>query len=137
MPRQSAWNGIREEGLHPHLDRARRKGRGAILASGSGRVNAVDIGVRPPVACRACSTREPRTTCGDELADEIPSVQPGALVWNTDELGKPGMLRLVYAAYREHDAEAVICVANSKVTWQVVHGMERCGIPAFGPIWDS
>ena len=82
-------------------------------------------------------TREPRKTYGDELVDEILSVQPSALIWNTDELGKPDVLRLVYAAYREHDAEAVICVANSKVTWQVVHGLERCGIPAFGPIWDS
>ena len=28
-------------------------------------------------------------------------------------------------------------VSNREVTRQVVHGMERRGIPAFGPIWDS
>ena len=28
-------------------------------------------------------------------------------------------------------------VANKKVTWEVVYGLERRGIPAFGPIWDS
>jgi hypothetical protein len=31
----------------------------------------------------------------------------------------------------------VVCIANREVTWQVVHGLERRGIPAFGPIWDS
>ena len=34
-------------------------------------------------------------------------------------------------------AEAVICISNKKLTWQVVHGLERRGIPAFGAIWDS
>ena len=47
------------------------------------------------------------------------------------------MLRLAYAAYLESKAEAVVCISNSSVTWQVVHGLERRGIPAFGPIWDS
>jgi hypothetical protein len=45
--------------------------------------------------------------------------------------------RLAYAAYLESEAEAVVCISNSKVTWQVVHGLEKRGIPAFGPIWDS
>jgi hypothetical protein len=31
----------------------------------------------------------------------------------------------------------VVCVRTSKVAWQVVHGFERRGIPALGPIWDS
>ena len=35
------------------------------------------------------------------------------------------------------DAEAVFIVSNKAATWRVVHGMERLGIPAFGPIWDS
>ena len=30
-----------------------------------------------------------------------------------------------------------MCIANRPVTWQVVHGLEQRGIPAFGPIWDS
>ena len=34
-------------------------------------------------------------------------------------------------------AEAVICISNKTLTWQVVHGFEQRGIPAFGPVWDS
>jgi hypothetical protein len=82
-------------------------------------------------------TRSPRRTFGDALVDEILAAQPDATVWDTDELGRPDMLRLAHAAYELHDAEAVICIANKKTTWQVVHGLESRGIPAFGPIWDS
>jgi hypothetical protein len=47
------------------------------------------------------------------------------------------MVRLSYLAYTESGAEAVICISNKPLTWQVVYGMERLGIPAFGAIWDS
>jgi hypothetical protein len=47
------------------------------------------------------------------------------------------VLRLAYAAYLDSKAEAVVCISNSRVTWHVVNGLERRGIPAFGPIWDS
>jgi hypothetical protein len=82
-------------------------------------------------------TKDPRLTYGDALVDEIMEAQPDALIWNSGERGKPDILRLAYAAYRDSKAEAVICISNSTVTWQVVHGLERRGIPAFGPIWDS
>ena len=82
-------------------------------------------------------TKNPRRTYGHELIDEIEAAQPDAIIWDTDERGKPDVLRLAYAAYLSSDAEAVVCIANRTVTWQVVHGLERCGIPAFGPIWDS
>ncbi|MCI3269848.1 hypothetical protein [Streptomyces cylindrosporus] len=83
------------------------------------------------------ATRDPRTTYGDALVDEILAVQPDALVWDTSRHGKPDMVRLAYRAYREFGAEAVICISNKKLTWQVVHGLERRGIPAYGAIWDS
>jgi hypothetical protein len=82
-------------------------------------------------------TRSPRKTYGDALVEEILAAQPDATIWNTDERGKPDMVRLVYAAYIATGAEAVICISNKRVTWQVVHGLESIGIPAFGPIWDS
>ena len=82
-------------------------------------------------------TKNPRLTYGDAFVDEIEAAQPDALIWDTGELGKPDVLQLAYAAYVQSGAEAVICVSNRTVTRQVVHGMERCGIPAFGPIWDS
>ncbi|OEK08687.1 hypothetical protein A8C32_02815 [Flavivirga aquatica] len=83
------------------------------------------------------ATRNPRKTYGDDLVDEILDVQPNAIIWNTDSHGKPDMLKLAYKAYKEFDAEAVICISNKKLTWQVVHGMEIHGIPAYGAIWDS
>jgi hypothetical protein len=83
------------------------------------------------------ATRSPRATYGDALVDEILAGQPDATVWDTAEHGKPDMVRLAYAAYVAFGAEAVICISNKKLTWQVVHGLERRGIPAYGAIWDS
>ncbi|MFJ4009362.1 hypothetical protein [Streptomyces sp. NPDC090026] len=83
------------------------------------------------------ATRSPRATYGDALVDEILGVQPEALVWDTAEHGKPDMVALAWSVYREFGAEAVICISNKKLTWQVVHGLERRGVPAYGAIWDS
>ncbi len=83
------------------------------------------------------ATRSPRKTYGDALVDEILAVAPHATIWNTDQHGKPDLVSLAYAADASFGAEAVICISNKKVTWQVVHALERRGIPAFGPIWDS
>ncbi|MDQ0830824.1 hypothetical protein QF032_002668 [Streptomyces achromogenes] len=83
------------------------------------------------------ATRDPRATYGDALVDEILAAQPHAVVHDTSRSGKPDMVALAYAAYRDFGAEAVICISNRKLTWQVVHGLERRGIPAYGAIWDS
>ncbi len=83
------------------------------------------------------STRTPRLTYGDELVDEILSVQPNAVIWDTNENGRPDLVELAYKAYKDFDAEAVIVISNKKLTWQVVYGMESRGIPAYGAIWDS
>ncbi len=83
------------------------------------------------------ATRNPRKTYGNELVDEILESQPEALIWDTDAHGKPDMVKLTYKAYKDFNAEAVICISNKKLTWQVVYGMESRGIPAYGAIWDS
>lgn len=83
------------------------------------------------------ATRDPRQTYGDALVADILAVQPHATIWDTSKNGKPDMVRMAYDAYAEFGAEAVICISNKKLTWQVVHGMERLGIPAYGAIWDS
>ncbi|WP_207922575.1 hypothetical protein [Micromonospora sp. KC606] len=83
------------------------------------------------------ATRSPRVTYGEALIDEILADQPDAIVWDTAEHGKPDMIQLAYEAYEAFRAEAVICISNKKLTWQVVHGLERRGIPAYGAIWDS
>ena len=83
------------------------------------------------------STRTPRATYGDDLVDEILAVEPSALIWDTNENGRPDLVQLAYDAVQKFDAEAVIVIANKKLTWQVVTGMESRGIPAYGAIWDS
>ncbi len=83
------------------------------------------------------ATRNPRKTYGDALVDEIISVQPDAIIWDTDVHGKPDMVKLAYMAYQDFNAEAIICISNRKLTWQVVYGMESRNIPAYGAIWDS
>ena len=83
------------------------------------------------------ATHDARATYGDALVDEILAVQPDATIWDTSSHGKPDMVALAYAAYRAFDAEAVSGISNKKLTWRVVHGLERRGIPAYGAIWDS
>ena len=90
------------------------------------------------VPCRLVwSTRAPRATYGDALVDEVESVQPDAVVWDTTERGKPDLLALALEAYADFGAEAVFIVSNKSTTLRLVHELERRGIPAFGPIWDS
>ncbi len=83
------------------------------------------------------ATRNPTKTYGEKLVGEILAVQPDALIWDTDAHGKPDMVELAYDAVLATGAEAVICISNSKLTWQVVEGIEQRGIPAYGAIWDS
>lgn len=83
------------------------------------------------------STRDPLKTYGAGLVDEILSVQPDAVIWDTTRSGKPDLVQLTYAAYRAFDAEAVICISNKATTWHIVEQMEIRGIPAYGAIWDS
>ena len=109
-----------------------------ILATGSGIAPALGhlLSGQTPTQL-VWSTRDATKTYGAALIGEIRTAQPEAIIWNTDELGRPDTLRLAYQAYITSGAEAVICVSNKKLTWQVIHGLEQRGIPAFGPIWDS
>lgn len=83
------------------------------------------------------STRNPRRTYGDSLVDELTAVQPDAVIWDTTEHGTPDLHELAVRAYVEFDAEAVFIVSNKATTIGLVRQLERDGIPAFGPIWDS
>ncbi|NEA30631.1 hypothetical protein [Streptomyces sp. SID13031] len=107
-----------------------------VTGSGIGPVLAHILASRVPSKL-VWVTRDPVKTYGQEIVDEIVAAQPDALIWDTDQHGKPDMVKLTYSAYESSAAEAVICVSNKKLTWSVVHGMERLGIPALGPIWDS
>ncbi len=83
------------------------------------------------------STRDPRATYGDALVDEVTAIQPDAVIWDTTSQGKPDLLQLALSTYADFGAEAVFIVSNKATTLRLVHELERRGIPAFGPIWDS
>lgn len=82
-------------------------------------------------------TRNPERTYGKELVGDIFRAQPDALLWNSDEKGKPDLTELAYQAYRDSGAEAIICISNKDATMRLVTELQRRGVPAFGPIWDS
>ena len=65
------------------------------------------------------------------------AAQPDAVIWDTTERGKPDLVRLTLQACEDFGAEAVFVVSNQPATRRLVHALERRGIPAFGPIWDS
>ena len=94
---------------------------------------------RPPtqLARLVWSTRSPRKTYGQSIMRLVARADPHALVLDTDELGRPDLLSVAYRMYMEMEAEAVFVLSNERVTSMVVGGLEKRGVPAFGPIWDS
>jgi ketopantoate hydroxymethyltransferase len=67
----------------------------------------------------------------------VEKVDPEAIVIDTDEVGRPDLVRVAWKVYKEMGAEAVFVLSNEVVTRKVVYGLEARGVPAFGPIWDS
>jgi hypothetical protein len=112
--------------------------RVVYVATGSGIGPMLGQILNPGVPTRLVwSARRPRATYGDALVDQVLAAQPDAVIWDTTERGKPDLLQLAHDTYRDFGAEAVLVVCNKSATWSLVHGLERLGVPAFGPIWDS
>jgi hypothetical protein len=112
--------------------------RVVYVATGSGIGPMLGLILNPRVPARLVwSARRPRATYGHALVDEVLAVHPDAVIWDTTEHGKPDLLQMTHNACRDFKAEAVLVVCNKAATWSLVHGLERLGVPAFGPIWDS
>ncbi|KAJ4991622.1 integral membrane protein [Stagonosporopsis vannaccii] len=114
--------------------------RVVILTTGSGIGPSLSSLLDRPqaqVARLVWSTRSPRNTYGADMLALVEKADPGALILDTDEMGRPDLLQVAYRVYEEMDAEAVFVLSNEKVTRLVVGGLEQRGIPAYGPIWDS
>ena len=60
-----------------------------------------------------------------------------ALVLDTDEMGRPDLLQVTYRMCQEMGAEAVFVLSNETVTRMMMSGLEKKGVPVYGPIWDS
>ena len=83
------------------------------------------------------ATRSPAKTYGEALLSEILDAVPDAHIWDTDTQGKPDLAELALEAVATHRAEAVIVIANRKLTESVIRAVELHGIPGYGAIWDS
>ncbi|KAK8066875.1 hypothetical protein PG997_013622 [Apiospora hydei] len=83
------------------------------------------------------STPNPEKTFGKPLLDTIAEKIPDAIIHDTKLLGRPDLVKMGYNLCRSFGAEAVIIIANEKITKKVVYGLETRGVPAYGAIWDS
>lgn len=103
----------------------------------SGLIYARESGV--PLDCRLLwSTRDPEPTYGKEVVEEVLRADPTAVILNTKPGSpRPNLVALTYQLYAESGAEAVFVISNPKLTYKVKYGMESCGIPVYGPVFDS
>ncbi|CAO2649998.1 Nn.00g012900.m01.CDS01 [Neocucurbitaria sp. VM-36] len=94
---------------------------------------------RPPsqFARLVWSTRSPLTTFGPQILSLVDKADPDALIIDTSEMGRPNLLEVAWGLMQEVQAEAVFVLSNEAVTKAVVGGLEKRGVRAFGPIWDS
>ncbi|KAM0719303.1 hypothetical protein Q7P37_005208 [Cladosporium fusiforme] len=83
------------------------------------------------------SARSPETTYGPEIIATILKADPDAIIIDTNMTGRPDMKALIYAAYKEVQAEAVLFVSNVNNTEQVSYELEARGVPVYVPIFDS
>ncbi|KAJ0162580.1 Linear gramicidin synthase subunit C [Colletotrichum tanaceti] len=83
------------------------------------------------------STRQPEQTFGRPLLDAIKAKIPAAVIHDTKTMGRPDLVKMGYNLAKSFRAEAVIIIANEKITKKVVYGLETRGVPAYGAIWDS
>ncbi|MEO6098379.1 MAG: hypothetical protein ABIW76_22985 [Fibrobacteria bacterium] len=83
------------------------------------------------------ATKNPIKTYGQPLVDEILRAVPDAVIWDTDTHGKPNLSAMALDAVSKFRAEAVIVIANRRLTENVIQASELNGIPAYGAIFDS
>jgi hypothetical protein len=83
------------------------------------------------------STKNPEETFGKEICQTISERIPNAVIHDTKKLGRPDLVKMGYNLVKSFKAEAVVIIANEKITKKVVYGLETRGIPAYGAIWDS
>ncbi|KAH7324647.1 non-ribosomal peptide synthetase [Stachybotrys elegans] len=83
------------------------------------------------------STSQPEKTFGKDILKTIRDNIPHAVIHDTKTHGRPDLVRMGFNLVRDFGAEAVIVIANEKITKKIVYGLETRGIPAYGAIWDS
>lgn len=110
-----------------------------VIATGSG-IGPVLGHIQNSGACATqliWSTPRPEVTFGDEFVGSIREKIPDAVIHDTKALGRPDLVKMGYNMAKSFEAEAVIIIANEKITKKVVYGLETRGVSAYGAIWDS
>lgn len=82
-------------------------------------------------------TRAPLKTYGQEVMDNVHRMDSCPIIMDTDQLGRVDMIPIIQRQIREFGAEAVCVISNPGLTQRIVYALESCGVPAFGPIFDS
>jgi ferredoxin-NADP reductase len=114
--------------------------RVVILTTGSGIGPALSSLLERPATQHArliWSTRSPLATYGSDIMELVDEADPDALILDTDQMGRPDLLQVVWDVARKERAEAVFVLSNERVVKMVVGGLESRGVVAYGPIWDS
>ncbi|KJZ71565.1 hypothetical protein HIM_09034 [Hirsutella minnesotensis 3608] len=83
------------------------------------------------------STPDPESTFGKPILDIVYRTIPNAVIHDTRIKGRPDLVTMGYNLAHDFGAEAVMVIANEKVTKKVVYGLETRGVTAYGAIWDS
>jgi amino acid adenylation domain-containing protein len=112
--------------------------RVALIATGSG-IGPMLGHIQSP-SCQTAliwSTPNPEKTFGRGFIESVHETIPQSIIHDTRVLGRPDLVKMGYNLAKSFDAEAVIIIANEKITKKVVYGLENRGIPAYGAIWDS
>ncbi|KAF1836534.1 hypothetical protein BDW02DRAFT_566961 [Decorospora gaudefroyi] len=115
-------------------------GRVLILTTGSGigpSLSSLLDRPRGQFARLVWSVRDPLATYGPDIVELVRKADPDACIIDTTAMGRPNLLEVAWRLYVEERAEAVFVLSNEKVVKWVVGGLERRGVSAFGPIWDS
>ncbi|KAK4194357.1 hypothetical protein QBC40DRAFT_188357 [Triangularia verruculosa] len=109
-----------------------------LVATGSGIGPCLPVIMECKVPCRILwSTKNPLKTYGQGVIDTVKKCDDTAVIWDTDNMGRPDLVQLAWELYQESGAECVCIISNARTTKRVVYQLEARGIPAFGPIWDS
>ncbi|KAH0559826.1 hypothetical protein GP486_003661 [Trichoglossum hirsutum] len=117
---------------------ARLFNRLVLVGTGSGIGPLLSFLQARPVPVRLIwSTPNPIRTFGEEICKDAVAADPDCIIHDTKLLGRPDLVRMAYQAAAEFEAEAVIIIANEKITKKVVYGLETRGLAAYGAIWDS
>ncbi|KAI6779308.1 uncharacterized protein J7T54_001038 [Emericellopsis cladophorae] len=112
--------------------------RVVIVATGSGIGPQLGHILNPSCPTKLLwSTKDPENTFGKPMCDLLKSKCPDAVIWDTRTQGRPDLVKMSYNLAKDFDAEAVIIIANEKITKKVVYGLETRGLSAYGAIWDS